>query len=381
MENDDDVIETQQASVAKLAVTHVSVIIPVFNAARSGYLRECLLSILEQRDVDLRAVQLVLYDDASTDGSFDMARALFPRLSVGLGHVLMLRGAKGPLGCGGARNRACEKATGSIFIFQDADDVMLPTRIARSVQALERNRPGPYIDANDDAVTDDVANKGDKRYVSDVVGGCFERIPEGSTPRYEAYHRRLQTKDLFSHAFRDAPLAMPTVACRAAVWRAVPFVEGPGVPEDLHFFYDAMRKGFRLHKLLGENLMRYRFHSQMTSLLLHRRMLLSVRVRAFEDLVLTKPNWRDGFSIWNSGRDGKDVYKMLSHSSKRLLKAWGDIAPRKIGQRLHDVEVVHFSKLKAPIACCVVLDREDRQFEANLASLNLLPGVDYVHLV
>lgn len=341
------------------AIPSCSIIVPLYNGAK--FIQECLLSVLHQRDVSLSSIELIVYDDASTDGSFDVASSMQAQLRSKLGIVKLLRGSHGPHGCGAARNQACEAATSDILIFLDADDVMRETRVARSLRALRK-------------VHDDQSVH--------IVGGVFDRIPHGSTPRYEEYHRRLRTEDLFAHAFRDTPLVFPTVACRKEVWERVGgFIPGRGVPEDLHFFYGAMKLGFRMLKLQGESLTGYRFHDTMTSLALHRRTLLDVRVRAFEDLVLTLPNWKDGFSIWNSGRDGKEVFKRLSDPSRALVRAWGDVDPKKIGKLQHKRPILHFSQLTAPIACCVALDRKGREFESNLASLRLRQGVDYVHLV
>lgn len=336
-----------------------SVIVPVYNGAR--FLKECLLSILDQTSISLRSVELIVFDDASTDGSFEIAQSLQPVLVGKLGRITLRQGRNGPLGVGNARNKACEESISPVLVFLDADDVMRETRIARTLKALGDSSNGqtPHI-----------------------VGGVFDRIPAGSTPRYENYHRRLSTNDLFAHAFRDVPLAFPTVACLKEVWEKVGgFVSGLGVPEDLHFFYDAMEANFMMVKLQGESLTGYRFHENMTSLTLHRRTLLDVRVQAFEGLVLTLPNWKNGFSIWNSGRDGKDVFKRLSDSAKALVRAWGDVDPKKIGKLQRERPILHFSQLKAPIVCCVALDREGREFEANLASLNLKQGHDYVHLI
>ena len=216
---------------------------------------------------------------------------------------------------------------------------------------------------------------------ADVVGGVFDRIPAGSTPRYEAYHRRLSMKDMFTYAFRDAPLPMPTVACRRVVWECVRFQEGVGIPEDLHFLYGAMEHGFSLHKMGGESVTGYMFHDAMTSLSLHRRTLLSVRVQAFERLVLTLEKWKHGFSIWGCGRDGKEAYKRLSDSGKRSVWMWGDVNVKKIGKKIYGHPVVHFSEIRAPVVCCVAMDRFDGEFEQNLRSLNLRPGEDYVHLI
>lgn len=351
-------------TIAKKPPPLVAVVVPVHNA--EGFITECLQSLLGQSSIPLNVIELCIYEDSSTDRSWHQIQQLLPRLEISLHTVRLLQGTDGPHGVGGARNRACELATSSILIFLDADDVMDPERVARSVDALNVQLP---------------QTENESRASADIIGGRFERIPKGSTPRYEEYHNRLETKHLFSHAFRDAPLAMPTIACRTAVWHAVPFREGHGVPEDLHFLYTAMKKGFRLQKLLGRALTYYRFHDSMTSLTLHRRTLLTVRVQAFEEIVLTRSEWREGFSIWNSGRDGRHVFNALSPQAQALVRAWGDVAVRKIGTTLHGRPVVHFEQLIPPIACCVALDRAGGQFEANLMSLNLRPGRDYVHLV
>lgn len=336
-----------------------TVIIPVYNA--SQYLDECIQSILHQVYINLRHVELIVYDDSSTDHSYTLLTSYQSILSNTLGQLIILHGHHGPTGVGSARNRACELATSPILVFHDADDIMHPTRLSRTLCAFDVPKYEKQVD---------------------IIGGVFDRIPIGSTPRYEAYHRNLTTQDLFAHAFRDTPLTFPTVACRTYVWKQIGgFVEGVGVPEDLHFIYRAMEHNFHMIKLQGESLTSYRFHDMMTSLSLHRRTLLSVRVDAFEKLVLILPYWQNGFSIWNSGRDGKAVFKLLSETAKQQVIAWGDIAPNKIGMLQNGKPIVHYSKLQPPIACCVALDREDGAFEQNLRSLNLRSGTDYVHLI
>eukprot|EP00171_Calliarthron_tuberculosum_P011172 IDg11172t1 len=236
---------------------------------------------------------------------------------------------------------------------------MAPERVSRTAHALRAQR--------DSAV---------------VLGGNFARIPHGSTPRYEAFHRMLTPEHARSlvFAFRDAPLAMPTLACTRAAWRAArAFKEGRGVPEDLHFVYDAMQGGAALVKLGGAPLTLYRYHAQMVSHAYTRLQLLRIRVKAFENIVLARQRWRGGFAVWGAGRDGKEFFKCLSEDSKRLVRCWGDVDPKKIGKTLRGRPVLHFSKLTPPIALCVAMDRGGA-FERNLATLALTGGVDYFHI-
>lgn len=326
-----------------------SIITPVYNG--ETHLRESLISI-SKTTAPLSSIQLIIYNDSSTDQSASIITSLRPNLPQ---NTKLIHASDGPLGVGSARNRACDHADAEILIFHDADDVMRPSRVSRTLAA--------FLDSD-----------------VHIVGGVFDRIPKGSTPRYEAYHQRLSTEQLFVHAFRDAPLAFPTVACRRSVWRDIRFRDGRNVPEDLHFLYDAMEKGYTLRKLDQPSITGYRYHSEMTSASLHRRLLLQVRVTAFEKIMLIRPNWCDGFSIWGCGRDGKDVFKCLSDGAKTLVKAWGDVDEKKIGNIVYGSPVLHFSQLKPPILCAVAMDRGGG-FETNLASLQLTPGEDYVHVV
>lgn len=331
-----------------------SVIVPVYNCAL--YLEQCLTSILEQKDVLLRSIEVILFDDCSTDDSLQIAQRLSPRMITSLYRYIVLTSKEaGPSGCGSARNRCCEVAQSDVFVFLDADDVMMPNRISRSLPLLQE---------------------------FGIVGGNFHRLPHGSTPRYEQYHRSITTEQISSlaYAFRDASLAMPTVACTRRTWESIGgFVEGRGVPEDLHFQYAAIERGISLGKLGGDSLVGYRYHANMASLALSRKMLLRVRVAAFERIILSRPKWRDGFSVWGAGRDGKEFYKSLCDTAKRLVLEWGDIDPNKIGKQLRGKPVVHFSQLRPPIVICVAMAR-DGDLERNLAETDFVAGQDFFHI-
>lgn len=352
-----------------------AIIIPTYNTEE--YVADALKSVLCQTGVDLSALELVLYDDTSTDATVARAMAVLPNLEKELGSVKLIRGTDGPLGCGAGRNRAADASVARVLIFLDADDIMMPDRVARTLAALPL-KDASLEGAEGAACLDGSGSVG-------VIGGNFERFPPGSTPRYQAYHDRIsgstaQPDGLFAYAFRDSPLAMPTVACLRRVWlEAGKFVEGTAISEDLFFMYAAMEKGYVLEKLDGSPLVKYRYHDRMTSHILTRLHMLSVRAAAFERLVMLKKDWQT-FSIWGAGRDGKDFYKLLSDDAKSRVVAWGEINPRKIGKDIYGIPVVHWSELTPPIATCVALDRREREFEDNLASRQFAPGTDFVYI-
>lgn len=103
----------------------VSVLIPVYNKA--PFLRECLDSVYAQGHADL---EVVAVDDHSTDGSLDLLRAeADPRL-----RIIALPENRGPAGAANAGLDAC---TGAYVVRLDADDLMVPDRIARQVAYME----------------------------------------------------------------------------------------------------------------------------------------------------------------------------------------------------------------------------------------------------
>lgn len=99
----------------------VSVVIPVFNA--EPFLADAIDSILTQHYSPL---EIVVVDDGSTDASAAVA-ARYP--------VTLVRQATA--GIGAARNAGVSAAAGILLAFLDADDLWLPGKLARQVDALQ----------------------------------------------------------------------------------------------------------------------------------------------------------------------------------------------------------------------------------------------------
>ena len=107
----------------------VSVIIPVYNA--EVYLRQCLASLAASDDP---ALECIVVDDGSTDGSRDVARE-FGAL------VLSTDGRKGPAL---ARNIGARAARGEILFFVDSDVCVQPETVSRIAAEFTMN---PDVDA------------------------------------------------------------------------------------------------------------------------------------------------------------------------------------------------------------------------------------------
>lgn len=104
----------------------VSVIIPCHNAA--AYLAEAIESALAQT---YPVIEVVVIDDASTDGSYDIAQKYVPRIKLLHNRHNRERAW--------SRNRAIAESIGEHIALLDADDVWLPQKLARQVAFLDEH--------------------------------------------------------------------------------------------------------------------------------------------------------------------------------------------------------------------------------------------------
>jgi GT2 family glycosyltransferase len=107
----------------------VSVIIPAHNAAED--LRRCLASVFASVGVSF---EVIVIDDASADGTMDVARE-FPCRVIAMRQNVM---------SANARNLGAQHAHGEILVFFDADELMHPDTLERFARAL---REHPEFDA------------------------------------------------------------------------------------------------------------------------------------------------------------------------------------------------------------------------------------------
>lgn len=99
----------------------ISVIVPVYN--KREYLKRSIDSILAQ---GMRNMEVILVDDVSTDGSYELCKELYG----GRPDVRILRQAQNG-GAGAARNTGIQAAQGRYLTFVDADDILHPGYLQR----------------------------------------------------------------------------------------------------------------------------------------------------------------------------------------------------------------------------------------------------------
>ena len=108
-------------------IADISVIMPAYQAAMS--IERALESISKQT---LKPNEVIVVDDGSTDGTFDLAQNFRTKM-IGI-ELKVIRQENA--GAGAARNNAIAHATAKYLAFLDADDEWLPTKIEKSVKRL-----------------------------------------------------------------------------------------------------------------------------------------------------------------------------------------------------------------------------------------------------
>lgn len=111
-------------------VPDVSVVVIVYNDAER--LPTAVRSVLDQT---LHGVEVVIVDDRSTDGSYDVARGLADAHPE---RVRAFRLPENSGGCGAPRNRGMEEVRGEYVMFLDSDDVLERNACRNMLEAAER---------------------------------------------------------------------------------------------------------------------------------------------------------------------------------------------------------------------------------------------------
>ncbi|XP_037094071.1 UDP-GlcNAc:betaGal beta-1,3-N-acetylglucosaminyltransferase-like protein 1 [Pollicipes pollicipes] len=337
----------------------VSIILPIHNAEK--WLSACLQSVLSQ-DHSLRA-ELSAY----LDGCTDQSEAILEQFRASLtdkGYALVVSSGTPAMGVGYAKNQAVAQSSGNFLCFLDSDDVMRPCRLRCQHLAALRSPDA-------------------------IIGGRFVRDPAGSTERYTRWANALDRRQLTQQVVTShgPTVIMPTWYCSRAVYdRVGGFDEsGRGTPEDLIFFYRHLDGGGGVARV-DEEVLVYRYHPDAATFSIHEDTIWQLRVeRLCRHWLLSWP----AFTIWNGGKQGRKLYRSLPAEYRDKVAAFCDVDERKIKQGVYVYEnsdltpkprvpILHFSKAQKPFVICVKMDLTGGQFEANLGSLRLEEGKDYV---
>jgi len=120
------------ANGARTTQPWLSILIPVYNVEK--YLEECLQSILRQIE---EGVEIVMVDDASSDGSFTLAQSFAETAPDIIG---VHRNGRNE-GVSSTRQTLIEKARGQYIWFIDSDDFMIPGAINNVKRVINAHAP------------------------------------------------------------------------------------------------------------------------------------------------------------------------------------------------------------------------------------------------
>ncbi|XP_065558280.1 queuosine-tRNA galactosyltransferase-like isoform X4 [Artemia franciscana] len=341
----------------------VSVIVPVRNSIE--WIDDCLESILNQTAIGTISLEVCVYDDVSTDGSYLKLESWKKTFETeGIPMKLSRNTELEPGGVGYAKNRCIEQSSGEYLCFLDSDDVMKPERIEKQLKAASQ-----YKDA--------------------IIGCQFSRHPYNSTLRYTRWANslppeKLEVQVLTSHG---PTVIMPTWFCHRSVYdRVGGFTEvRKSHPEDLVFFYKHLDLGGHIRRV-DEVLLIYRYHPGAMTFGISEKTIWSLRVKRLEENFIL--NWKS-FYIWNAGKQGRQLYRSISEISRKKVKGFCDVDARKIAQGYYTFEaekqiprpkipIVHFNDGEPPFVICVKLDMTNGELERNIEGLGLVENVDYV---
>nr|XP_045231462.1 UDP-GlcNAc:betaGal beta-1,3-N-acetylglucosaminyltransferase-like protein 1 isoform X2 [Macaca fascicularis] len=336
---------------------HVSIILPVHNA--EPWLDECLRSVLQQ-DFE-GTMELSVFNDASKDKSGAIIEKWRVKLEDSGVHVIIGgHDSLSPRGVGYSKNQAVAQSSGSYLCFLDSivgcrvrrDPPNSTERYTRWInqltpeQLLTQQHPGltAWLSVVFQRCAPLVFRSW--RSGSQVGFGPIARLLEAvvetaSLPASSSRHRccvpefSVTSPDfclcchvLFSQFFivvftaNGPTVIMPTWFCSRAWFSHVgPFDEGgQGVPEDLLFFYEHLRKGGGVVRV-DQSLLLYRYHPRAATHSVLETTIWTHRVRFLEEQAL--PRWA-AFTIWNAGKQGRRLYRSLTAASQRKVVAFCD---------------------------------------------------------
>ena len=213
----DDGEAFSEAGGTRVSDFEISVVIPVYNSEE--YLGETLESVVAQT-VGMDAIQVVIVDDGSTDGS----ETLCDEYAAQDARVRVLHKKNG--GLSDARNAGVDAAAGEYLSFVDGDDWVSPYYIENLYRALEQAG-------------------------ADFSASCFEEVFEGQpvqsvpTERLEAFEILSREECLRRILYQEGmEVTTPTKLYKRALFEGVRYPVGK-LYEDIPVAYEVTK---RAHK-------------------------------------------------------------------------------------------------------------------------------------
>jgi len=332
----------------------VSVLLPFHNAAQT--LGECIDSILAQTLAD---IEIIAVNDFSNDESLELLQ------QYGADRIRVIendcRGLVSALNTGLAYCRAPMVAR------MDADDIMYSNRLEEQYEYLRKHH---------DLV---------------LVATQARKFPEATVRNgYREYMRWqnsvLSSDDIYNQIYIESPFAHPSVMFRRdSVIAAGAYREG-AFPEDYELWLRLLHMGHRMEKL-SQVLLDWRESDTRLSRVSDNYSRNAFdRIRA-EYLSQDRRIHNKPIAFWGAGRKTRQRARHLLEKGFEA-KVWIDIDPKKIGNRIHGIEVVEPAWLQQamrygnkPFVLNYVTNHGARDIARNyLERIGYILGQDYLEV-
>jgi len=221
----------------------VSVVMCAYNA--DAFISEAIESVRSQNYSNW---ELIIIDDGSTDNT-KRAVDLF-NFDKRIQYYWQSNGKQGK-----ARNRGVSIAKGDLIAFIDADDIWLPAKLEKQIEALN-------------------ATNADVLFTSaEYFGGKDEKTAEVNEGVYD------NASLFWKLQIGENPVVLSSVLIKKTVFKSAGgFNETPEIAEDFNLWLDLCDRGFLFSGLM-EVLVRYRIHAGQTSQSESTALLLSVKAQ------------------------------------------------------------------------------------------------------
>lgn len=191
----------------------ISVLVPIYNVAQ--WLDECIASIVSQTERDL---EIILIDDASTDGSGDIADAWAARDE----RIIVVHKPEN-LGLYDSRNVSVRMAQGDYVAFVDSDDYIKPDMLSKMLALLRREDADIVVCGWSDITSSGVIDH--PLYVETGTTGDAEFalsycIPEVADPRYNGclWTKLFKRSAILGDDGQPIPFDASRKCCEDAAW-------------------------------------------------------------------------------------------------------------------------------------------------------------------
>lgn len=325
----------------------VSIVLPARDAAAT--VDRAVASLAAQTFDDF---ELLAIDDGSRD---DTAAALeaWARRDA---RVRVLR--TGGVGLVGALQLGLAEAKGPLLARMDADDESLPGRLEASVAALEREPELAGVGTGVDIVRQD-------------------RPPSPNLQAYGRWLSSLVTPALLARErFVESPLCHPSVTLRTGVLRAVGGWRDEPVPEDWELWLRLLEAGHAL-TCLPATLHRWVDHDRRLTRTDARYALarhLDLKAAYLSRALAGRP-----LAIFGVTDTGRGLGRRLA-ARGLAVRRYVELAPRKVGQRVDGVPVVHLEQAPLDDAhglLCVAAKGAREELRTWLGARGLVEGRDF----